>query len=42
MRESHPLLINEESDKLLDTEQLTQEAIRTVEQNGFVCLDEFD
>jgi ATP-dependent HslUV protease ATP-binding subunit HslU len=42
VRDSHPLLINEESDKLLDTEQLTQEAIRTVEQNGIVFLDEID
>ena len=42
VRDSHPILINEESDKLLDTEQLTQEAIRTVEQNGIVFLDEID
>ena len=34
--------INEESDKLLDTEQLTQEAIKTVENNGIVFLDEID
>jgi ATP-dependent HslUV protease ATP-binding subunit HslU len=40
--ESHDLLINEESDKLLDTDQLTQEAIRTVENNGIVFLDELD
>jgi len=40
--ESHPILINEESDKLLDNEQLTQEAIRAVEQNGIVFLDELD
>ena len=42
VRESHPVLVNEESDKLLDTEQLTQEAIRSVEQNGIVFLDEID
>ena len=42
VHDSHPILINEESDKLLDTEQLTQEAIRTVEQNGIVFLDEID
>jgi ATP-dependent HslUV protease ATP-binding subunit HslU len=42
VRDSHPILINEESDKLLDSEQLTQEAIRTVEQNGIVFLDEID
>jgi len=40
--ESHPILINEESDKLLDNEQLIQEAIKAVEQNGIVFLDELD
>ena len=40
--ESHPILINEESDKLLDNEQLIQESIRVVEQNGIVFLDEID
>lgn len=42
VRDSHGVLVNEESDKLLDNEQLTQEAIRTVEQNGIVFLDEID
>jgi ATP-dependent HslUV protease ATP-binding subunit HslU len=42
VHESYEVLINEESDKLLDTEQLTQEAIRTVENNGIVFLDEID
>jgi ATP-dependent HslUV protease ATP-binding subunit HslU len=42
VRDSHDLLINEESDKLLDNEELTQDAIRTVEQNGIVFLDEID
>jgi ATP-dependent HslUV protease ATP-binding subunit HslU len=40
--ESHNILVNEESDKLLDTEQLVQEAIKAVEQNGIVFLDEID
>jgi ATP-dependent HslUV protease ATP-binding subunit HslU len=40
--ESHEVLINEESDKLLDSDQLVQEAIRAVEQNGIVFLDEID
>jgi ATP-dependent HslUV protease ATP-binding subunit HslU len=40
--ESHDILVNEESDKLLDSDQLTQEAIRAVEQNGIVFLDEID
>jgi ATP-dependent HslUV protease ATP-binding subunit HslU len=40
--ESHDILVNEESDKLLDQEQLVQEAIRAVENNGIVFLDELD
>src|SRR5215470_16176244 len=42
VRDAHEILINEESDKLLDTDQLTQEAIRSVENNGIVFLDEID
>ena len=42
VRDSHTLLLTEESDKLLDQEQLTQEAIRLVEQSGIVFLDEID
>ncbi len=42
VEQSHNILVNEESDKLLDSEQLTQEAIRAVEQNGIVFLDEID
>jgi ATP-dependent HslUV protease ATP-binding subunit HslU len=40
--ESHDILINEESDKLLDNDQVVQEAIQAVEQNGIVFLDEID
>jgi ATP-dependent HslUV protease ATP-binding subunit HslU len=40
--ESHDLLVNEEADKLLDTDTLVQEAIRAVENNGIVFLDEID
>ena len=40
--ESYPILVNEESDKLLDSEQLIQESIKVVEQNGIVFLDEID
>jgi ATP-dependent HslUV protease ATP-binding subunit HslU len=36
------LLINEESDKLLDQEMVVNEAIAAVEQNGIVFLDEID
>ena len=42
VHESHQLLVNEESDKLLDQDQLVQEAIRAVENNGIVFLDEVD
>jgi ATP-dependent HslUV protease ATP-binding subunit HslU len=42
VKESHELLVNEESDKLLDQDQLVQEAIRAVENNGIVFLDEID
>jgi ATP-dependent HslUV protease ATP-binding subunit HslU len=41
-REAHPLLVAEESDKLLDQDVLVQEAIRSVENNGIVFLDEID
>jgi ATP-dependent HslUV protease ATP-binding subunit HslU len=40
--ESHEILVAEESDKLLDQEQLTTEAIKAVENNGIVFLDEID
>jgi ATP-dependent HslUV protease ATP-binding subunit HslU len=40
--DSHELLVNEESDKLLDNDQLTQESIHAVENNGIVFLDEID
>ena len=40
--DSHDILVNEESDKLLDNEQLIQESIKAVEQNGIVFLDEID
>jgi len=42
VQESHDILINEESDRLLDQEQLVQDAIRAVENNGIVFLDELD
>src|ERR1700731_2427879 len=42
VHESYDILINEESDKLLDNDQLTQEAIKVVENNGIVFLDEID
>ncbi len=42
VRDSHELLVNEESDKLLDNEELIQEAITSVENDGIVFLDELD
>jgi ATP-dependent HslUV protease ATP-binding subunit HslU len=42
VRDSYDILVNEESDKLLDNDQLTQEAIKAVENNGIVFLDEVD
>ncbi len=42
VEQSYGLLINEESDKLLDNEQIVAEAIRSVENNGIVFLDEID
>jgi ATP-dependent HslUV protease ATP-binding subunit HslU len=40
--DSHEILVNEESDKLLDNDSLVQEAIGVVENNGIVFLDEID
>jgi ATP-dependent HslUV protease ATP-binding subunit HslU len=42
VKASHDLLLAEESDKLLDQDQITQEAIDAVENNGIVFLDEID
>ena len=40
--EAYEPLVAEESDKLLDQDSLTEEAIREVENNGIVFLDEID
>jgi ATP-dependent HslUV protease ATP-binding subunit HslU len=42
VKDSYAILIAEESDKLLDTDQLTTDAIHAVENNGIVFLDEID
>ena len=42
VRDAHPLLIADESDKLLDQDALVREAVRNVENNGIVFLDEID
>ena len=40
--DSYDLLINEEADKLVDQEVVTREAVKAVEENGIVFLDEID
>ena len=40
--DSYDLLLAEESEKLLDQDQVVAEAIRAVEENGIVFLDEID
>jgi ATP-dependent HslUV protease ATP-binding subunit HslU len=42
VKEAHKPLVAEESDKLLDMDSVTKEAIRQVEDNGIVFLDEID
>ena len=42
VRESHDSLINDESDKLLDMEQIHQEALKSAEDDGIVFIDEID
>ena len=42
VKESYEILVNEESDKLLDQDAVVQEAIHAVENNGIVFLDEID
>jgi ATP-dependent HslUV protease ATP-binding subunit HslU len=40
--EAFKLLMEEESDKLIDQERTIKEAIESLEQNGIVFIDEFD
>lgn len=42
VREAYEPLIGEEADKLIDEESVTREAIRLVESDGIVFLDEID
>ncbi|WP_106752737.1 ATP-dependent protease ATPase subunit HslU [Pannonibacter carbonis] len=42
VKESHDILIAEESDKLLDEEKVIREAVSLVENAGIVFLDEID
>jgi ATP-dependent HslUV protease ATP-binding subunit HslU len=42
VKSSHEVLLQEESDKLLDNDQIVHEAIEMVENSGIVFLDEID
>ena len=42
VRDSYELLLAEESDKLIDDDQIVQESIEVVQNNGIVFLDEID
>jgi len=42
VKDSFELLMSEESDKLIDSDSIVQEAIKNVENNGIVFLDEID
>ena len=42
VRDSYEFLVADESDKLIDSDQITAEAISAVEANGIVFLDEID
>jgi ATP-dependent HslUV protease ATP-binding subunit HslU len=42
VKESYQLLINDESDKLLDQDAVVQKALETTENDGIVFLDEID
>ena len=40
--DSYEILVNEESDKLIDHDQIVSEAKQAVEDNGIVFIDEID
>ena len=42
VKDSYEILVNEESDKLIDSDQIISEAKKAVEENGIVFLDEID
>ena len=42
VEESHTYLLQEETEKLLDNDKITNKAIEEVEQNGIVFIDEID
>ena len=42
VKESHEILINQESDKLIEQDKIVSEAKKSTEDNGIVFLDEID
>ncbi|HSX75837.1 MAG TPA: ATP-dependent protease ATPase subunit HslU [Shinella sp.] len=42
VKDSYKILIDDESDKLIDNEQIQREAIRSAENDGIVFIDEID
>src|SRR4029078_7486779 len=42
VKDSRDILLNEESDRLLDNEEVTQEALQSVQNDAIVFLDELD
>ncbi|MGL4497198.1 MAG: ATP-dependent protease ATPase subunit HslU [Beijerinckiaceae bacterium] len=42
VQDAHQPLINEEADKILDQDDIVQEALREVQDNGIVFIDEID
>ena len=42
VKKSYDFLINDESDKLIDMDQINREAVRAAEDDGIVFLDEID
>ena len=42
MKDAYKPLVAEESDRLLDNEAMTREALRVTEEDGIVFLDEID
>jgi ATP-dependent HslUV protease ATP-binding subunit HslU len=42
VKDSYELLVADESDKLLDNDQIAREAVKAVENDGIVFLDEID
>ncbi|MEO0619467.1 MAG: ATP-dependent protease ATPase subunit HslU [Pseudomonadota bacterium] len=42
VRDTHDILLNEEADKLIDEDQIILDAVKSVENDGIVFLDEID